>query len=174
MQHKILLVVAHDGYQSLEYQIPKKTFEHAGFKVVTASNKPGKATAHDKSQTTVDITTEKAIAGDYSAIVFVGGSGALDNLDTMVSYQLITSAVDLEKLVAAICVSPRILAHAGVLTEVAATGWDGDEELADIYNEYGVTYVQAPVVSDQNFVTASGPAAAQDFADTIVRELKNR
>ncbi len=169
---KILMIIAHEGFQQVEYGIPKKTFEQAGFTVVTASNKPGMATAKDKSQAKVDLTIEQAIASDYAAIVLVGGPGAMDTLDNESTYQLAREAHDLGKLIAAICISTRILAHASLLTEVAATGWDGDDQLGEIYDEYGVTYVQAPVVSDQNFVTATDPSASQEFADTIVRSLK--
>lgn len=174
MAHKkVLMVVAYEGYQPLEYQIPKKRLEHAGFSVITASNKAGTATAKDKSTTNVDITIDKAIAGDYAAIIFVGGPGTLENLDNQISYQLITEAVDMGKLVCAICIAPRILAHASVLNEVAATGWNGDGELSDTYDEYGVIYENAPVVIDQGFITATDPSAATEFADAIVKELGN-
>lgn len=172
--HKVLMIIAHEGYQQIEYSIPKKTLEQAGFKVITASNKPGMATAKDKSQTKVDITTQDAIAADYQAIIVVGGPGTLENLDNQVTYQLLHEAADLGKLLAAICIAPRILAHASLLEEVAATGWDGDGQLGEIYDEYGVTYVQAPVVNDQHIITATDPAAAQAFADAIVAELKNK
>ncbi len=169
---KILMIIAHEGFQQIEYGIPKKTFEHAGYAVITASNKSGMATAKDKSQTKVDLILDQAVASDYAAIVLVGGPGAMDNLDNETTYQLAREAYDLGRLIAAICISPRILAHASLLTDVAATGWDGDDQLASIYEEYGVTYVQAPVVSDQNFITATDPSASQEFADTIVQSLK--
>lgn len=171
---KVLMLVAHEGYQQVEYLLPKKTLEHAGFTVVTASNKLGTATAKDKSQTNVDITIENAIASDYAAVIIVGGPGTLDNLDNQITYQLITEAADLGKLIGAICIATRILANAGILTNIAATGWDGDGELADIYDEHGVTYIQAPVVNDQGIITATDPSAAQDFADAILSELKNK
>lgn len=169
---KVLLVIAYEGYQPLEYTIPKKTLEKAGFAVITASNKLGIATAKDKTTTKVDITTEQAIAADYEAIILVGGPGTLDNLDNQVTYQLITEARDLEKIVAAICIATRILARASILTDVAATGWDGDDQLGEIYEENGAIYTQAPVVVDQGIITATDPSAAQDFADAILRELK--
>lgn len=174
MKKKILMIIAHEGFQQLEYTLPKKTFEHAGFTVVTASNKAGIATAKDTSKAPVDITVEQAIAQDYGAVVLVGGPGTLDNLDNPTTYQLLTQARDLGILLAAICISTRILAYASLLTDVAATGWDGDNELTEIYNEYGVTYLQAPVVTDQNIITATDPSAAQEFADTIIQNLKNR
>ena len=127
-----------------------------------------------QSKAKIDLTIDQAIASDYAAIVLVGGPGAMDNLDNEITYQLVREAYDLDKLIAAICISPRILAHASLLSEVAATGWDGDNQLAEIYNEYGATYVQAPVVSDQNIITGTDPAASQEFADTILRTLKGK
>lgn len=174
MKKKILMIIAHDGFQHLEYTLPKKTFEHAGYTVITASNKPGTATGKDGSQVTVNIVVEQAIAQDYAALILVGGPGALDNLDNPATYQLFTQARDLGIIIAAICISTRILAQANLLTDIAATGWDGDNELTEIYNEYGVTYIKAPVVSDQNIITATDPSAAQEFADTIIRMIKNR
>ena len=168
------MIIAFEGYQQVEYLIPKKTFEHAGFKVITASNKPGMATAKDKSQTKVDSSIEDAVAADYVAVVVVGGPGAMDNLDNQITYQLLTQAFDLQILIGAICIAPRILAHATILTDIAATGWDDDNNLKALYDEYGVVYIEAPVVHDENIITATGPHAAQQFADTIVATLKSK
>lgn len=169
---KILLVIAHQGYQPVEYGIPKRTLEQTGFIVTTASNKPGMATAKDTSTTKVDIVLDKVNAMDYDGIFFIGGPGALENLDNEVSYALINDAFRLGKIVGAICISTRILAAAGVLTAHAATGWDGDGRLADIYREYEVYYLpDQEVVTQGNIITATGPSAAQEFADQIIRML---
>lgn len=173
MAHRaVLMIIAHEGYQPIEYTIAKKTLEHAGFRIVTASNKPGMATATDKSHAQVNLLIQDAIAADYEALVVIGGPGTLDNLDNQITYQLLTQADDLGILVAAICIAPRILAHANLLADGVATGWDGDDQLGEIYEEYGVTYIQAPVVTYQNIITAADPAAAQEFADTILKYLK--
>jgi protease I len=175
MAHKkVLFVVAHNGYHPVEYLIPKKTLEHAGFKVITASNVIGNATAKDKSTTIATEEIKDVDVMEYEAIVFIGGPGAMDNLDNQDSYTLINEAVGAEKLVCAICIAPRILANAGVLNLVSATGWDGDGQLQSIFDEYDVYYVKAPVVTDQGFITATGPEAAQDFADEILAQLKTK
>lgn len=170
---KVLLIVAHDGYQPTEYAIPKKTLEQAGFHVITASNKPGTASAKDKTTTKVDVVLTDLNIADYDGIFFIGGPGALDNLDHEISYDIINQAFRQEKILGAICLSTRILAAAGVLTAHAATGWDGDGKLADIYREYEVFYLpDQKVVTQGNIITASGPEAAQDFADQIVRMIE--
>lgn len=169
--HKVVLVVAHQGYQPVEYSIPKKTLTQAGFTVVTASNKAGTAMAKDGSTTPVDILIDNVNPATYAGIFFIGGPGAMEALDNQISHSLITQAARLEKPLGAICVSPRILARAGILTDKRATGWDGDNQLASVFKEYGVIYVAQPVVTDDLIVTAQGPMVAQGFADAIVKVL---
>lgn len=172
--HKVVLVVAHQGYQPVEYSIPKKTLTQAGFTVVTASNKAGTAMAKDGSTTPVDILIDNVNPAVYAGIFFIGGPGAMEALDTPISYSLIAQAARLGKPLGGICVAPRILARAGVLTDINATGWDGDNKLKEVFQEYGVNYVAQPVVTDDLIVTAQGPAVAQVFADAIVKVLNSR
>lgn len=168
----IVLVVAFSGFQPLEYEIPKKILTDAGFKVITASTMLGNATDQNGKPIKVDSALEKLTVADFDGIFFVGGPGALDNLDNATSHKLLQSAAAAHKPYGAICISPRILAHAGVLKHKKATGWDDDGELAAIFKKYGVTYVHKPVVVDGNIITANGPAAAQEFGKSIVNLFK--
>ena len=169
---KLLLVVAYTGFQPIEYTVPKKLLENAGFTVMTASNKAGTATATDGSTTTVDTVISDVNVDDYDGIFFVGGSGALENLDNQTNYDLINKAISAKKAVGAICISTRILAKAGVLKGRHATGWDGDNELAAIYKEHGVNYVRRDVVTDNKIITATGPKVAHEFGQHIISLLQ--
>ena len=172
---KVLLVVAHEGYQPIEYGKPKKILEDADFQVVTASNKPGIATATDNSTTTVDIVLDKVSIDDYAGIIFIGGPGCLEHLDNEVSYRIIRKAVKNYKILGAICLAPRILAKAGALNEKNATGWDRDNLLPGIYEQYNVSYLpEVNVVTDDVTVTATGPRAAEDFGEEIVNLLRKK
>ncbi len=170
---KVLFVVAYEGYQPVEYATPKKLLEQAGFEIVTASDAAGTAMAKDGSTTTVDITLDQVNIDDYMGIFFVGGPGALDHLDNQTSYAIIQKTAGAGMPLGAICVSTRILAKAGVLTGKHATGWDGDNELADIYKEHDVNYVREPVVVDGNIVTATEPSAAEEYGNQIIALLQN-
>ncbi len=172
---KILLIIAHEGYQPIEYGKPKKTLEDADFQVVTASDKPGIATATDHSTTTIDIVLDEVNVDDYAGVVFIGGSGCLEHLDNEVSYRIIRKAVEDYKLLGAICVAPRILAKAGALNEKNATGWDNDGLLPGIYEQYNVSYLpEVNVVTDDVIITATGPKAAKDFGEEIVNLLRQK
>jgi protease I len=172
MAKKVLFVVAHEGYQQIEYGEPKKLLETAGIKVITASNAPGFAIAKDGSTTAVDVLIKNVNVADYDGIFFIGGPGALEHLDNQDSYILIKAIAGTKKPLGAICISTRILAKAGVLTQRKATGWDGDHKLAELFKEYDVEYVKQGVVIDGHIITAVGPHAALEFGKAIINLLK--
>jgi Putative intracellular protease/amidase len=170
---KVLLVIAHEGFHPTEYREPKKILEEADFAIVTASNKAEKATDKDGNEAPVDITLDQVNISDYDGIFFIGGPGALANLDNEISYNIIKKASSTYLPLGAICISTRILAKAGALTNKHATGWNGDNELEKIYETYSVNYVSEPVVVDENIITASGPDAAKTFGQEIVVLMHN-
>lgn len=168
----VLLIVASQGYQPIEYGTPKKILESQGIKVITASNKPGIAVAADGSKTTVDITTDEVKADDYAGIFIVGGPGAMEHLDNETTYKIVRDAAKLNKPFGSICVSTRILAKAGVLENKKVTGWDGDNELAGVLQKHKAIYIREKCVVDGNIVTATNPSAAQQFGQKIAELLK--
>ena len=170
---KVLLVVAHEGYQHIEYGQPKKILEDAGYEIVTASNRHGAATSIDGSTTDVQLTVEEVNVGDYGGIFFIGGGGAMEHLDNEKSYSLARKAAQAHIPLGAICVSSRILAKSGVLKGKQATGWDGDGELADVFQQHGVQYIHEDVVVDDAIITAVGPSEAQTFGEEILALLQN-
>lgn len=171
---KVLFVVASKGYQSVEFAVPKNLLEQAGYSVTTASNAQGSAIAHDESTTPIDMMLDQVNLSDYDGIFFVGGPGAMENLDNEYSHSLIQQAFKERKLIGAICISTRILAHAGILKDKQATGWNGDNELGAIYQVYRVQYVPKDVVVDGNIITATGPNAAREYAELIISLLQER
>ena len=75
------------------------------------------------------------------------------------------------KLWGAICISPRILAHANLLDHRNVTGWDDDHKLVNIFKNAGANYINTSVVIDHNLITANGPKAAKEFGTAIVKAL---
>jgi protease I len=189
MSKKVLFIIASEGYQPMEYNIPKKVLEDAGVQVITVSDVAGVAKGSDgKSEAKVDLLIDevnhltpspspykgegKSIT-DYDGLFFVGGQGAMEHLDNEASYQLLKNWQATGKLYGAICISPRILAHADVLQGKKATGWNGDGELGGILSDSGAEFVDKPVVVDGNIVTGNGPSAAKEWGEAIVKMLLN-
>ncbi len=165
---KVLLIVAHEGFQPIEYHDTKKIVEEAGFTVITASDKAGTATDSEGKTIAVDLTLSHVKVAHYAGIFFIGGPGALEHLDNKSSYRIIKEAVQKYLPVGAICISTRILVKANALTRKRATGWNGDNELEKLYALYDVIYLPEPVVVADNIITAIGPSAAKIFGQEII------
>jgi len=172
MPKKILLFIAGEGYQPMEYSHTKEELEAAGFEVITGSNQAGEAISQDGvSGAKVDVTIDDIKIEDYDGLYVIGGPGALGNLDNEKTYDLLKNWQLIGKPYGSICISTRILAKAGVLQGIQATGWNGDGELPAILVENGAEYAETDVITDGNITTASGPPVAHDFGREIVKVL---
>lgn len=174
IEKKVVLVVAYEGYQHMEYNETKKVLTTAKIQVITASDKMGYALALNGSTTAVNVTLNTLNVTDYDGIFFIGGPGALEHLDNDPSYRIIQKAAQGGLVFGAICISTRILAYAGVLTNRRATGWNGDKQLEKIYREYDAVYAPEAVVVDGNCITAADPQAANDFGQSIVKGIRSQ
>ena len=169
---KVILLIAGEGYQPIEYEVPKQVLQNKGFEVITVSDVSGRAISSDPEQSTeVDFLISEINTDSADALFLIGGPGALDHLDNDQVYKLLQDWQNIDKPYGAICISPRILARAGVLQNKKATGWDGDEKLAEIFAKNNVEYVHESVVVDGNIITANGPTSAQQFAEKIAEIL---
>ena len=174
MSKKALLVVAQNGYQPIEYANTRAELEKAGISVSVASPNGGTATASDGSSIETDLSIKDADIDDFDALVIIGGPGARESLSALPELdKLIKSAYEKGKIIAAICISPTILAEAGILKGKKATVWSatGNEFGIEILKQHGAEYTAKPVEVDGNIITANGPAAATDFGKKIAELL---
>ena len=173
---KALIVIAFRDFQDMEYLIPKKILEKAGIETKTISSKKGMAIGVFGGTVLIDEIISEVKIDDYDSLIFVGGGGCLPYLDNQDSYNLIREAFDKDKLLAAICISPVILAKAGVLEGKKATVWNSpiDQFPVKALMEGGATYQEDFVVVDGKIITARGPEVAVLFGETIVELLKNQ
>lgn len=186
----ILLIIAGQGYHPAEYGITRQILENAGMRVEVASDIEGIADAtpsigHSQicnepqckkvvedypqyATVKIDVKIDNIIPEKYDGIFIIGGPGAMEFLDNAVVYKIINDTAQTGKPYGAICISPRILAHAKVITGKQSTGWNGDHKLEDIFKEHGVIYIKKAVVRDNNLITADGPSSSINFAEAIV------
>jgi len=170
---KAVMIIAFRDFRDKEYFVPKEILEKAGVEVKTASNKKGTAIGADGGDTEVDLLISEISVSDFDAVIFVGGPGALENLDNEDSYKVAKEAISQGKVLASICISPVILAKAGVLEGKKATVWYSplDKSSIKTLEEKGAIFENQPVVVDGNIITANGPGAAEDFGKKIVEVL---
>lgn len=171
----VLLVIAHKGFQPMEYFVTKEVVEAAGIEVKTASDGVGTAfSSITADKALINITLDDVVVDNFSGVFFIGGPGAWEFLNNKKSYRIIREAAEKCQVWGAICISPRILAAAGVLKGRRVTGWNDDSELEEILFEAKAEYVHESVVVDGNLITADGPAAASEFGQAIVELLNTK
>jgi protease I len=171
---KIAMVIAFRDFRDEEYFVLKEILEKSGVEIKTASNKMGQGLGADGGQVQIDYLISNVDMNNFDAVVFIGGPGCLENLDNENSYNLAKETVAKNKLLAAICVSPAILAKAGVLKGKKATVWSRpmDKSAIKILEENSVIYQPESVVVDGKIITANGPDAAAKFVNTLIENLK--
>ena len=171
---KIVMIIAFRDFKDEEYFIPRGIFEKSGAEIKVASNELGTAQGVDGGEVDVDMKTSAVNVSDFDAVVFIGGAGAPANLDNQDSYKIAQDAVAQNKLLSAICISPAILARAGVLNGKKATVWTSalNKDAQKILEENGAIYQKDAVVQDGNIITGNGPEAAEQFAEKILDVLK--
>lgn len=164
----VLMVIAENQFRDEEYFQPKKAMEIKGITVRTASGSLNTANGVLGGRVTPDLLIADADMKDYDALVLVGGGGAEQYYDDPAAHKLIHQAVSREKIIAAICIAPVILARAGVLKGKNATVWYSD---AGEINNAGGKYTGAKVEKDGNIITADGPQAVSGFTDELLAAL---
>jgi len=172
MSKKVVLIIASQGFQQVEYSGTKEELEKAGVEVLTASDSGGEAVGKDGTTVVMaDLEIRDLDVAEYDGLYLIGGPGAMEFLDKEEVYLLLSKWKSSGKPYGSICISTRILAKAGVLQGIQATGWNGDGELPAILVENGAEYAETDVITDGNITTASGPPVAHDFGREIVKVL---
>lgn len=170
---KVLMIIAFEDFKDEEYFKSRAVLEEAGTEIKVVSDNIGTAKGVDGGEVSVDFELSKIDVSQFDSIVFIGGPGALRHLDNDKSYKIVREAVSQNKVLAAICISPAILAKAGVLKGKKATVWTSplDKNAKKILEDNGAIYQDEKVVVGDGIITGNGPAAAEEFGQKIVEAL---
>jgi len=173
-QKKAVIVIAFQGFQDFEYSETRQVLEDADIKIIVASSLKGEAQGKSGQKVTVDMIIDEVVPENFDALIFIGGPGALEYVDNLAVHELVQQAVNKDKVLAAICIAPEILAKAGVLKEKKATVWSSsiDQNPIEFLENEGAEYIEKLVVVDGKIITGNGPEAATEFGQKIVEVLK--
>lgn len=171
MAEPILLVIAPKDFRDEELAEPKRILEQAGWRTRIASTKPG--TAHGMLGATAkpDLVVETVDPTQYAALVIVGGAGSPEHLWGNIALHGIARAIAKEgRIVSAICLSPAVLAKAGLLQGRRATVYPSKDAIAAL-RQGGAIVSDKPVETDGQFVTGKGPEAARAFGEAVLAKV---
>ncbi len=170
---KILMVIARKDFRDEEYFIPRELFQRAGIETVTASSKTGTLIGALGGEAEATLALEAACAEDFDALMFVGGSGSVEYFQSEKAHQLAQAFNQADKLVAAICIAPVILANAGLLQGKTGTVWRSalDKTGPQALAAGGCSLSENHVERAGSIITADGREAAEEFARAIIAQL---
>ncbi len=165
---KVLMVIAPENFRDEEYEHPKEVLQSRGATVVTASTLIGTCTGKLGAKAEATALVAEADALDYDAVVFVGGAGSKVYFDDPFAHALARATRGEDRVLAAICIAPSILANAGLLNGWPTTAFESERENLEAH---GATWTGDPVTVEGHTITANGPESATAFGETIAESL---
>lgn len=165
---KAVLVVARENFRDEELFDTKRQLNQAGIETTMASMKIGVLRGMLGGRVQSTILIKDILVDNYDAIIFIGGTGAMEYFRNPVVFSIIREAAYKRKVLGAISISPMILANAGVLEGVRATVSQSE---SIILRRLGAIYTGADVERDGLIITANSPKAATRFGQAIANTL---
>jgi len=169
-EKKVLMIVAPENFRDEEFFQPKEILQQGGVQITVASKGVSEAKGMFGRTTQVDKDITQVSVDNYEAIIFVGGTGSSIYFEDSLALNLAKKFYDSGKLVGAICIAPSILANAGILQGKRATAFSSE---AENLRAKGAQYTGENVTVDGKIITASGPQAAKQFGEEILKKLSS-
>jgi len=170
---KRVAILATNGFEQSELEVPLKTLREAGAEVHVVSLKSGEIKGWDGNDWGRAVPVDKVLsdvsAGDYDALVLPGGQINPDLL------RVEASAIDFikafwsdKKVIAAICHAPWLLIEAGIISGRNVTSYASIK--TDVLNAGGI-WEDSEVVTDQGLVTSRKPDDLDAFCAKVAEEI---
>lgn len=167
-EKKAVLIIAKETFRDEELFDTQQAIENSGIATIIASSIVGTCKGKLGRNAQSEVLVSDLSADDYDAVIFVGGGGAMEYYDNADALELAKDAYAKGKVVAAICIGPRILANAGLLKSRTATCFESE---TDALKQLGADYTGNDVEVDGRIITANGPHAATDFGKAIAKTV---
>jgi protease I len=171
---KRILILATNGFEQPELEVPRDKLKAAGAKVDVVSPESGEIKGWDKKDwgrpVKVDKVLSEAKVDDYDAIVLPGGQINPDLLRVNAeALELIRGFYNAGKTVAAVCHAPWLLIETGIAKGRKMTSYHSMK--TDVINA-GAQWEDKEVVTDNGIITSRNPGDLDAFSVKIIEEVK--
>ena len=162
----VLLILA-DGFEEIEALGTVDILRRLGVNVVTAALQGETVNGAHNMKVIADKQLSAVCDDDFDAVILPGGMPGAANLDNSpIVDKVIKKAAADDKIIAAICAAPFVLAKRGLLNGKVFTMYPGfDAELN------GLKYTDKHAEICGKTVTGKGPGAIFDFAAAVADAL---
>lgn len=168
---RILMIVAPERFRDEEFFEPRAVFEKNDYQITVGSTRLGKATGVMGGEVDVDVIIDNVSPDDFDAIVISGGGGSKAFLwDNSTLHDLLNEAFSKGKVVSAICISPVVLAKAGLLKGTEATVFPAEDAVAEM-KKAGAVLKEESVIKDGRIVTGDGPEVSVAFGEAVIQAI---
>lgn len=169
-----ILIIAANGFEQSELEVPRDKLREAGAKVEVATPDGRPIRGWEKKdwgrEAKADLKIADAKPADYDALVIPGGQINPDLLridkDAM---SVVREFLKSGRVVAAICHGPWLLVEADALKGRKATSYKSIRK--DVENA-GATWEDKEVVTDKGIITSRSPADLPAFVAKIIEEVR--
>jgi len=168
-KNSILIFLPAKDFNEEEYLNSLRVFQKAGKSTFVTSDAHNACAGANGLKVQADTSFYNVNESNFSAVVLIGGKGSKDYWNNENLHRIVQKFKSARKVVGAICSAPIVLARAGLLTAIPATCWAEDKN--ELINA-GIDYRDRNVVVEGNIVTANGPKAAEQFAETVLNLIK--
>lgn len=170
LEGKHIAILVEEDFEDSELMEPLRAMKDGGARVVIVGSGSKQSYKGKRGSATiaVDTTADKVKPEDFDAIIIPGGYAP----DKMRLYQsmidLVKKAHDEGKVIAAICHGPQLLISADIVKGHRVTS--RPSIVVDLKNA-GATWVDEPVVRDNNIITSRRPVDLPKFNKAIIEAL---
>ena len=174
LQGKKIAILATNGFEQAELEVPRDRLKEAGATVDVISLAAGEIKGWDKKDwgrpVKVDKTLDQVSASEYDAVVLPGGQINPDLLRVEPkALKFIKDIFDAKKIVAAVCHAPWLLIETDIANGRRMTSYKSIK--TDVANA-GAKWEDSEVVVDQGVVTSRNPGDLEAFSAKIIEEVK--